>query len=180
MRIHILGASGSGTTTLGESIARQLNADHLDTDEFYWEQTHIRYSTKRPVGQRLQLIQTIINGSENWVLSGSLCSWGDPLIPHFSHVIFLQTPWAIRKHRLIERERIRYNKDILTEDSPQGRISRDFLQWAERYDTASLEQRSLKTHRAWLDALPQHIKKFELDGSTPLDQLTKQCARLLS
>jgi hypothetical protein len=35
-RIHILGASGTGTTTLGKALADRLNCPHFDADRFYW------------------------------------------------------------------------------------------------------------------------------------------------
>jgi len=35
-RIHILGASGSGTTTLGRALAERLQCPHFDTDDYFW------------------------------------------------------------------------------------------------------------------------------------------------
>jgi adenylate kinase family enzyme len=35
-RIHILGASGSGTTTLAKALANELGYKHFDTDDYYW------------------------------------------------------------------------------------------------------------------------------------------------
>ena len=35
-RIHILGASGSGTTALGQALAEHLRCPHFDTDDYFW------------------------------------------------------------------------------------------------------------------------------------------------
>jgi adenylate kinase family enzyme len=35
-RVHILGASGSGTTTLAQALAARLGCPHYDTDHYYW------------------------------------------------------------------------------------------------------------------------------------------------
>jgi adenylate kinase family enzyme len=35
-RIHILGASGSGTTTLGAALADRLGHPHVDADSLFW------------------------------------------------------------------------------------------------------------------------------------------------
>src|SRR5438128_874343 len=35
-RLHILGASGSGTTTLGRALAEGLQCPHFDTDDYFW------------------------------------------------------------------------------------------------------------------------------------------------
>ena len=36
MKIHILGASGSGTTTLAQALSTVLHNTHLDTDDYFW------------------------------------------------------------------------------------------------------------------------------------------------
>ena len=35
-KIHILGASGVGTSTLGVALSKHLPHTHLDTDDYYW------------------------------------------------------------------------------------------------------------------------------------------------
>jgi hypothetical protein len=38
-RIHILGAAGSGTPTLGRTLAERLQYPHFDTDAYFWVPT---------------------------------------------------------------------------------------------------------------------------------------------
>ena len=40
--IHIFGAAGSGTTTLGSKISSKLGYKHMDTDDYYWIPTKPR------------------------------------------------------------------------------------------------------------------------------------------
>ena len=40
-KIHVLGASGSGTTTIAKVLAKKLGYVHLDTDSYFWEETDI-------------------------------------------------------------------------------------------------------------------------------------------
>lgn len=47
IRIHITGASGSGTTTLGKAIAKKYGIKHFDTDDFYWQKTKIPFTKKK-------------------------------------------------------------------------------------------------------------------------------------
>ncbi|MDD5191449.1 MAG: shikimate kinase, partial [Dehalococcoidales bacterium] len=56
-RIHILGASGSGTTTLGRLLAKRLNIAHLDTDNYYWLKTEIPYTEPRERSTRQALLK---------------------------------------------------------------------------------------------------------------------------
>jgi shikimate kinase len=39
MRMLIIGAKGSGVTTLGEALAKQLAIPYFDADYYYWEKT---------------------------------------------------------------------------------------------------------------------------------------------
>jgi hypothetical protein len=50
-RIHILGASGSGTTTLGHALAARLQCPHFDTDAYFWYQLTLHHRPYR-IGQR--------------------------------------------------------------------------------------------------------------------------------
>jgi adenylate kinase family enzyme len=35
-RIHLMGASGSGVTTLGRALAARLALPHHDSDDYFW------------------------------------------------------------------------------------------------------------------------------------------------
>src|SRR5207249_3761430 len=52
-RVHIVGASGSGTTSLGGALAARFGHRHLDTDDFFWVRTDPPYREKRPREERL-------------------------------------------------------------------------------------------------------------------------------
>ena len=36
VKIHIFGASGSGTTTLAKALCDEICWTHLDTDDYFW------------------------------------------------------------------------------------------------------------------------------------------------
>ena len=91
-RIHITGASGAGTTTLGKHLANALRCAHFDSDDFHWLPTDPPFQTKRDIPERIRLLQDSLNGNDAWVLSGSLVGWGDPLIPGFTAVVLVETP----------------------------------------------------------------------------------------
>ena len=103
-RIHILGASGSGTTTLGRALAARLQCPHFDTDDYFWLPTDPPYTQQRERTERQQLLLNDITAQDAWVLSGSLCGWGDVAIPLFELDVFLTIPQDIRMARLRQRE----------------------------------------------------------------------------
>jgi adenylate kinase family enzyme len=102
-RVHLVGASGSGTTTLGRALAGRRGCPHLDTDDFFWLPSDPPFQHVRERGERQALLGAALQGSSGWVLSGSLCGWGDMFIPQFELVIFLWVPPAVRLARLRAR-----------------------------------------------------------------------------
>lgn len=163
LRLHILGASGSGTTTLASNLSKQLGIKHLDTDDFYWKKTEVPFTEKNPVEIRLDRINLAIANESSWVLSGSLCSWGTPLIELFTHVIFLWIPWETRKERLQKRELARYGSEALSPDGVMHEINSEFMEWASRYDDAGPDQRSRLMHEKWIEGLPEHIDIIRIE-----------------
>jgi adenylate kinase family enzyme len=143
-RIHILGASGSGTTTLGRALAERLDCSHFDTNDYFWLPTDPPFTEKRETTLRQQLLMDDLTAHDSWVLSGSLCGWGDIAIPLFELVVYLQLPTDIRMARLRNREHERYGERIL----PGGDLhkkSQEFLDWAASYDDGDVNMRRLST-----------------------------------
>jgi len=92
MKIHIMGASGSGTTTLGQALGRTLSLRHLDTDHYYWLPTHPPYQEKRPPSQRQALLLTDLNAETGVVVSGSLVGGDRKLKMHSTLSYFYICP----------------------------------------------------------------------------------------
>jgi len=162
-RIHITGAAGSGTTTLGRALADATGALHLDTDDAYWLPTDPPYQQKRPVPDRLAMLEAAADPDGRWVLSGSLMGWGDPLIPRFELVVFLAIPPALRLDRLRAREIERYGAAALAPGGAMHAAHHAFLDWAEAYDTGTRVSRNRQAHEAWLARLPCPVLRIEGD-----------------
>jgi adenylate kinase family enzyme len=148
-RIHIAGASGTGTTTLGAELRKRLGIAHLDTDAFFWMPTDPPFTTRREVQDRIDMIEARISGQAGWVISGSLVPWGDVFIPAFDLVVFLYVPPATRLPRILRREQERYGAQI----EAGGRMHDahlEFMEWSTSYDDPSFRRRSLAVHEAWL------------------------------
>ncbi|MCZ6874332.1 MAG: AAA family ATPase [bacterium] len=159
-RIHILGASGSGTTTLGQALSEHLQCPYFETDTYFWLPTDPPFIEKRERQARQQLLMDDLTEHEGCVVSGSLCRWGDVAIPLFELVVFLWIPSEIRLERLCQREHERYGDRIM----PGGDMyekSQEFLDWAVSYDTGGLDMRSRQRHEQWLSSLPCPIILIE-------------------
>jgi adenylate kinase family enzyme len=173
-RIHILGPSGSGTTTLGGNLAVELGIERLDTDDFFWRKTSIPFSEKNSVEERLRKLRAEMARSDEWVLSGSLCGWGDSLVGTFTHVVFLWVPWEVRRARLLARETERYGAPSLAPGGAMHEIHVAFMDWCSRYDTAGRGQRSRQVHEAWMVGLPREIILVRLEGEMEEALLTER------
>lgn len=175
--IHIAGAAGAGTTTLGMALAERLNVTFFDSDYFYWQQTENPFTVARPKAERIRLLQEQTAGLEGWVLSGSVCGWGDPMISHFTHVVFLRLAPDVRLHRLRLREVQRYG-DQVREGGSRHENSVAFLAWAARYDDGDHSLRSLRRHETWLKTLTCPVVRLD---ATPhsVEALVNQVIPLL-
>jgi adenylate kinase family enzyme len=171
-RIHITGASGAGTTTLGRALAMKLSCAHFDADDYYWLPTRPRYREKRAIEERRALLLRDLGPHASWVLSGSLVSWGQPLVPLFDRVVYLSVPTEVRLRRLRAREEERYARD---RDRTRAEFERDceeFLAWAAGYDDGGMDTRSRARHAAWLAALPCPVTRIEGERTV------EECVRL--
>ena len=168
-RIHITGASGSGTTTLGRAVADALAIPHHDTDDYFWRPTTPPYVDRRDPAERLRLMTELFLPRPQWVLSGSLQGWGDPIISHFDLVVFLYTASDLRLRRLRAREAARFGTDAVTSGGSRFQETEDFIEWASRYDEGDTVSRTFEKHQAWLSALPCPV--IRLDGASPLSEL---------
>jgi adenylate kinase family enzyme len=161
-RIHIFGASGSGTTTLGRALAQKLSVLFFDTDDYFWLPTDPPYQQKRPIELRLEMLSGDLS-APSWVLSGSLVSWADSIQPLFTLCIFITIDKDLRLARLLLREQQRYGSRLEPgQDMHQSHLQ--FMEWAAQYDTDRLDVRSRAIHKIWLESLS--CATMHLDGAT--------------
>ena len=165
--IHIYGASGAGTSTIGKKICDEMGYFFMDTDDYFWMPTDPAYTTKREIKERLCMMHKDIDKAENVVISGSLVDWGDELIPQFTLAVRVVTDTDIRISRLRKREsesfgaRIEAGGDMYAEHQ-------EFIAWAGEYDTGSIDMRSKVKHDDWQKLLSCH--QILVDGSKGINE----------
>jgi hypothetical protein len=137
-RIHVMGASGSGTSTLARGLANAFDSQAFDTDDF--------------------------------------TSWGTPILPRLTHVVFLVLPGAKRLARLRKRERLRADPELTRTPEWQA-ANAGFLDWAMSYDDPGFRGRSRAAHERWLDGLA--IPVIRIDASAPADKVLAEAVAAL-
>lgn len=162
-RLHIFGASGTGTTTLGRALADHWSVPHADTDDYFWEPTDPPFQIKRVESERLPLMESIFLPRKEWVLTGSLMGWGDPLIKSFDAAVFLTLDLEQRMLRLEAREAGRRSgREAINLAAHEG-----FMAWAASYDDPSFEGRSRTRHEAWISELACPVLRLDTTPPAP-------------
>jgi adenylate kinase family enzyme len=167
-RVHIFGASGSGTTTLGGALSRKFDCPFFDADDYFWVPTSPPFEKKRERKKRQKMLINDLQMNSRWVLSGSLCGWGDIAIPFFDLVVFLWVPKEIRISRLQNREIERYGVEVIQENGSMYQKSKEFTKWAAAYDEGDSNMRSRKKHEEWLNSIP--CKVLRIEGNLSVDE----------
>ena len=153
-RIHITGASGSGTSTLGEALARSLGWGWVDADDYYWLPTTPRFQQKRNWIERNQLYVEAVRATAGTVASGSIIGWGPDAEDGFDLIVYLGLPTAIRLERLRRRELARH-----------GAVNEEFIAWAAAFDEGDVTIRSRRRLDQWLGKRTARVVRLEGDRS---------------
>lgn len=141
--IYIYGASGAGSTALGNFICKKYNFEQIDTDDYFWKYYN------NPSKQIEAILEDMKKTEKNGiVITGSFWNWKSNYEEILSYIdvysrVFLNP--EIRIQRLEEREYSRFGKEIL----PGGSLyekHKNFIKWAKEYDTGDISVRSLKAH----------------------------------
>ena len=167
MKIHIMGASCAGSTTLGTALAGQLNYPLFDSDQYFWEPAEKPFTVKRDPELRNAMILHDIAQQPDWILSGSMVSWGSEWLNIFDLVVFLYIPHHIRMQRLHNRELERYGNAIFT-DPERAANYQAFINWATGYDDNTTKGRTLQVHENWLSQVSSPV--LEIHGDTTVQE----------
>lgn len=137
-RVNVLGASGTGKTTLAATLAERLGVPHFDGDDYYHLPTDPPYRAPRSPEDRCALLERDLRGLDAYVVSGGVATWTPAPALRATLVVFLWLPLEVRLERLARRERERFGARIL----PGGDMADDhaeFMRWTRGYEDGTAE-----------------------------------------
>ena len=177
--IMVFGASASGCTTLGRELARKLNFEHYDTDDYFFEENNPPLAMKeRPLNKRIDLLRPLLKN--NFVLSGCIREWDGAFDSMLSMAVFLITPTEVRIQRVESREFNRNGECIKPGGDVYARHQK-FINYIATYDSGGMATRSLASQEAWANNLTCPV--IRVDGTLDLcvnvesvaEQFVKYC-----
>ena len=103
LRIHLVGGSGAGKTTLGRRLAERLQLPFIDLDELYWEPGW------REVGHA-ELARRLAPhlAGPGWVVAGNYFATTEALVwPRLTHLVVLDLSYPLLLRRTLWRTLVR-------------------------------------------------------------------------
>lgn len=163
--IIIFGSPGSGKTTFGKILAKYLNANFFDLDDYIWKKTKIPFTEMYSHEDKIKRLENDIEKCLYFVMAGSMDSFNHPFVPLFDLAIFLNVSKDVRLKRINEREQKRFGERI-NENGDMYQNHQAFFWQVINYDNEEVKDKcspNLTTHLTWAKTLP--CKVHYLDGS---------------
>lgn len=112
-RIHVIGNSCSGKSTLGERLAEALGVPIIELDALNWEPGWISLDSTDP--QELERRIRQATAGNGWVVAGSYRNYSQRLFwPRLHSVVWLDLPMSLLVWRVIKRSWQRWrSKELL-------------------------------------------------------------------
>jgi len=170
-RIHIFGASGSGTSTVGKGLAKMLDIPHFDFDDYYWIPSDPPFIEPREAKEKFSMLINDTIDLNDFVISGHYAVEFKPIDERLTHAVFIWVPAQIRQERLRKRELDLFGDRVLPGgDMYEGHEA--FIKWAGSYDLNNSTGRNISKHKKRMRILKCPVIKIEDD--IPLDDIIQQ------
>ncbi|OEH93850.1 AAA family ATPase [Bacillus solimangrovi] len=102
MKIHIIGGSGSGKSTVAKQLSEKYSIPHYDLDAIFWDKNAEQYKIKAPVFIRDNKLKEIV-GQPSWIIEGVYFTWLDPSFALADKIFVLHTPLSVQEERIWSR-----------------------------------------------------------------------------
>jgi adenylate kinase family enzyme len=102
MKIYIIGAAGSGKTTLATKIGNRLNIPSTNLDDIFWNNSSDSFGVNRDVDERNTIYRNILKNN-SWIIEGAYIEWPKQGLYESDIVLFLNIGKHEINRRLIKR-----------------------------------------------------------------------------
>jgi adenylate kinase family enzyme len=102
MKIHIIGGTGSGKTTLSRALANKFDLKIYELDDYYWK-SEDNYTKKLTYDEMCSTFSNLVKDEENFITEGCYYECIDELLEKADVIVFLNTPFKVRRKRIYMR-----------------------------------------------------------------------------
>jgi len=145
LKIHIIGASGSGKTYFANKLASKYGIKVTSLDDLFWDNSHGSYNVKRNAEERNAILEQILLG-DDWIIEGVQYSWCDKCFETADIVYMLDMPQFLCRLRIVRR----FIKRKLRRNSRKNETLKSLvhlLKWTKKfYNVNLIEIREKLTH----------------------------------
>ena len=140
-KIHIIGGSGSGKTYISQRISEDLNIEHYDLDELYWDNSNETYERKCDINKRNENLERILS-KESWIIEGVYHSWlQDSFIK--ADIVFILKPNVFKRDYRIIKRFVKRKVGLLPSKGDSIKRLIDLIIWNHKYDKKNLIEAEL-------------------------------------
>ena len=172
-RIHIVGNTGAGKSTLSERLARILGASSVELDALNWTPNWVGLHATDP--ERLAGLIRAATAGEAWVVAGSYMSFSQRVFwPRLETVIWLDLPVSLLVWRILSRSWKRSRSRELLWGTNYERFWPQLMVWRKSDSLvwwAVTQQRRQRRNMlgCMADLRWSHVKFIRLTSQTEVD-----------
>lgn len=108
-KLYIMGAGGSGKTTLSRLLSKRDNSPCLELDDIYWDNSVTAYNVKKNPDERDAVLKDFLSKNKSWIIDGVYYKdWVRPIFEQVDVVYILKPNFLLSQIRCIKRDIIRW------------------------------------------------------------------------
>ena len=159
--IIVCGLNGTGKSTLGKALAKELDFCFIDNEDLYFPKTsqHYTYASPRSREEVEKILFREIKAHENFVFASVKGDFGEYIYPFFQYAVLIHVPKDIRIQRVKNRSFQKFGNRIL----PGG----DLYETEENFFRL-VESRAENTVEEWVRSLSCPV--IRIDGTKPMEE----------
>ena len=156
--ICVCGLNGSGKTTMGAALAKELNFKHMDIENYYFTQSDNPYASARTRDEVEVLLLEDIKQNPCFVFSAVNGNMNSEINSCYDLVVYLEVPLELRMKRIRQRAYEKFGDRVL----PGG----DMYEQEEKF-FAFAKKRTPEKIEEWLKTLTCRV--IRLDGTKAVE-----------